>query len=221
MTITLRPDQERVLVDAINSGLAGNADEALDQALDGLRLRLPPQAPAATPDESVAAAVRRDLRQAARVVPRRDDRQGIAPREPSVSRLILDASVVPTWCFPHETSQKAAAISERIAAGDRVAVPGFWRHEILNALLVGERRKRLTRDLSEAFLDDLNRLPVDVDEQATSAIVFNVTQALCRKHGLTAYDAAYLELAMRGGHPLATVDDDMHKAAIAENVSLI
>ncbi len=59
MTITLRPDQERVLVDAINSGLAHSADEALEQALDALRLRLPPQAPAATPDESVAAAVRR------------------------------------------------------------------------------------------------------------------------------------------------------------------
>lgn len=58
MTIILRPDQERVLVDAINSGLAHSADEALDQALDALRLRMPPQAPD-TPDESVAAAVRR------------------------------------------------------------------------------------------------------------------------------------------------------------------
>jgi predicted nucleic acid-binding protein len=138
-----------------------------------------------------------------------------------VSWLVLDASTVLTWCFPDETSQKAVEISERIAAGDRVTVPAFWRHEILNALLVGERRKRLTRDLSQAFLDDLNRLPVDVDEQATSAIVFDVTQALCRKHGLTSYDAAYLELAMRGGHALATVDDAMRKAAIAENVSLI
>jgi len=59
MTIILRPDQERVLVDAINSGLAHTADEALDQALDALRLRMPPKAPAVTPDESVVAAVRR------------------------------------------------------------------------------------------------------------------------------------------------------------------
>jgi predicted nucleic acid-binding protein len=126
-----------------------------------------------------------------------------------------------TWCFPDEESQKATEISERIAKGDRVAVPAFWRHEILNALLVGERRKRLTRELSQAFIDDLNRLPVDVDEDATSAVVFDVTQALCRKHGLTAYDAAYLEIALRGGHGLATVDDDLHKAAVAENVSLL
>jgi hypothetical protein len=59
MTITLRPEQERVLQDAIDSGLAHNADEALDLALDALRGRLPPRTPAGTPDESVAAAVRR------------------------------------------------------------------------------------------------------------------------------------------------------------------
>ena len=138
-----------------------------------------------------------------------------------MSRLVLDASVVLTWCFPDEESQKASEISERIAQGDRVAVPAFWRHEILNALLVGERRKRLTRELSQAFIDDLNRLPIDVDEDATSAVVFDVTQALCRKHGLTAYDAAYLGIALRGGHGLATVDDDLRKAAAAENVSLL
>ncbi len=138
-----------------------------------------------------------------------------------MSRLVLDASAVLTWCFPDEESQKALEISERIAQGDWVAVTPFWRHEILNALLVGERRKRLTRELSQAFIDDLNRLPIDVDEGATSAVVFDVTQALCRKHGLTAYDAAYLELALRGGHGLATVDADLHKAAAAENVPLL
>ncbi|MDP8982046.1 MAG: type II toxin-antitoxin system VapC family toxin [Acidobacteriota bacterium] len=101
-----------------------------------------------------------------------------------------------------------------------MTVPAFWRHEILNALLVGERRKRLTRELSLAFIDDLSHLP-DVDERATSAIVFDVTQSLCRKHGLTAYDAAYLEIALRGGHGLATLDDDLRRAAVAERISLL
>ena len=75
--------------------------------------------------------------------------------------------------------------------------------------------------LTQAFIDDLNRLPVDADHDATSAIVFDVTKALCRKHGLTSNDAAYLEIALRGGHGLATFDDDLHKAAEAENVSLL
>jgi predicted nucleic acid-binding protein len=73
-----------------------------------------------------------------------------------VSRFILDASIVLTWYFPDEEAQKALEISERIAVGDRVIVPAFWRHEILNALLVGERRKRLTPELTEHFLEDLD-----------------------------------------------------------------
>jgi hypothetical protein len=70
-----------------------------------------------------------------------------------VRRFVLDASIVLTWCFPDEQTQKAYEIAELIAAGDRAAVPAFWRHEMLNALLVGERRKRLTPELTLAFLD--------------------------------------------------------------------
>jgi len=135
-----------------------------------------------------------------------------------VSRFVLDASIVLTWCIPDEESQKAQEIAERIAAGERVIVPAFWRHEMLNALLVGEKRKRLTPELTQAFLDDLDRLPVDVDHPASSDVVFSATQALCRKHGLTACDAAYLEIAIRETNGLATVDEDLKRAAVAEGV---
>jgi len=99
--------------------------------------------------------------------------------------------------------------------------PVFWRHEILNALLAGERRKRLTRELTQAFLTDLNRLPVDVDDGTPPKIVFDTIQELCRKHGLTSYDAAYLEIAIRGGYALATVDEALKRAAAAENVHVL
>ena len=135
-----------------------------------------------------------------------------------MSRFVLDASVVLTWCFPDEQSQKAEEISERIASGDRALVPAFWPHEVLNALLVGERRKRMTAELIGAFVQDLNRLPVDIDRATTAATVFGSTQTLCRQHRLTAYDAAYLELAIRESCALATVDDDLRKAAVAEHV---
>lgn len=138
-----------------------------------------------------------------------------------MNRFVLDASIVLTWCFPDEQAQKAQEVSERIASGDTVVVPAFWRHEILNALLVGERRNRLTPELIRMFIADLNRLPVNVDDGATPDTVFNTTQALCRKHGLTAYDAAYLEIAIRGGHPLATADDDLRRAAVAEGVPVL
>jgi predicted nucleic acid-binding protein len=91
---------------------------------------------------------------------------------------------------------------------------------MLNALLVGERRKRLTSDLTQSFLNDLDRLPIDVDLPASST-VFTATQALCREHGLTAYDAAYLEIAIRERNVLATVDEDLRRAALAEGVLVI
>ena len=138
-----------------------------------------------------------------------------------MSRFVLDASTVLTWCFPDEEAQKAQEISERIANGDTVVVPAFWRHEILNALLVGERRKRVTAELIQTFIADLSRLPVVFDEQATPEIVFVTTQVLCRKHGLTAYDAAYLEIAIRDRYPLATTDDDLKRAAVAEDVPVL
>ena len=138
-----------------------------------------------------------------------------------MSRFVLDASIVLTWCFPDEESQKADAIAERIAAGDRVVVRAFWRHEMLNALLVGEKRKRLTPELTQSFIEDLDRLPVDVDIPASSAVIFSATQALCRKHRLTAYDAAYLEIAIRETNALATVDEELRRAAIAEGVQLL
>ena len=138
-----------------------------------------------------------------------------------MSRFVLDASVVLTWCFPDERAQKAEAVSDRIAAGDRAVVTAFCPHEVLNALLMGERRKRLKPELTRAFLQDLNRMSVDVDTAATSASVFQKIQELCRKHGLTAYDAAYLELAMRETQLLATVDDDLAAAALAEGITLL
>jgi hypothetical protein len=67
-------------------------------------------------------------------------------------------------------------------------VSAFWRYEVLNALLVGERRKRITLALTQAFLDDLDRLPVDVDVSPSSATVFTATQSLCRARGLQLAD---------------------------------
>ena len=91
---------------------------------------------------------------------------------------------------------------------------------MLNALLVGEKRKRLTPELTQSFIDDLDRLPVDLDI-LSSAVVFNTVQALYRKHSLTAYDAAYLEIAIREKNALATVDQDLSRASVAEGVELL
>jgi predicted nucleic acid-binding protein len=123
-----------------------------------------------------------------------------------VSRFVLDASVVLTWCFPDENTDLAQRVADRFKQGDTALAPSFWPHEVLNALLAGEKRKRISEAMTRSFLDDLAALPVML-EQIPAGIVFDRIQSLSRKHGLTAYDAAYLDLALENGLALATLDE--------------
>jgi predicted nucleic acid-binding protein len=100
----------------------------------------------------------------------------------------------------------AQRVADRFKQGDTALVPSFWPHEVLNALLAGEKRKRISREMIRSFLDDLGLLPVTL-EQFPPGIVFDRIQFLSRKHRLTAYDAAYLDLAFENGLALATLDE--------------
>jgi len=104
--------------------------------------------------------------------------------------------------------------------GDTAVAPSFWPHEVLNALLAGERRKRISKALVRSFLDDLATLPI-VLERFSAEVVFSRIQRLSREHGLTAYDAAYLNLALDSGLPLATSDEDLARAAKKARVRLV
>lgn len=136
-----------------------------------------------------------------------------------MSRFVLDASIALTWYFPDEKSKNAEDVLARFASGEHAVVTPFWRHEILNALLFSERRKRITSRITNQFLFELSALPISVDNAFLSGVVFEDVQALCRKHRLTAYDAAYLELAIREKCSIATLDEDLARAAISEGVS--
>ncbi|MFZ3265248.1 MAG: type II toxin-antitoxin system VapC family toxin [Terriglobales bacterium] len=133
---------------------------------------------------------------------------------------MLDASVVLTWCFPDENAALAQHVAGMFKRGDIAIAPSFWPHEVLNALLVGEKRKRISRELVRSFLDDLEVLPI-VLEQFPAAVVFDRIQRLSREHGLTAYDAAYLDLALNSGLPLATLDEDLATASKKARVRLV
>ena len=128
-----------------------------------------------------------------------------------MSRFVLDASVVLTWCFPDENTDLAQRVADRFKQGDTAMAPSFWPHEVLNALLAGEKRKRISEAMIRSFLDDLAALPVML-EQIPAGIVFDRIQSLSRKHGLTAYDAAYLDLALENGLALATLDEALVRA---------
>jgi predicted nucleic acid-binding protein len=133
-------------------------------------------------------------------------------------RFVLDGSVTLAWLFHDEADPYADAIIAKLPAL-AMLVPRLWHLEIANVLLVGERRGRCSQADTTSWLSYLSGLPILVDH-ATEAHAWADTLNLARQHGLTSYDAAYLELAMREGVPLASVDAKLKAAAGAVGVAL-
>jgi predicted nucleic acid-binding protein len=130
--------------------------------------------------------------------------------------FVLDASITASWHFEDERSPQADAILKALAR-DAAIVPALWWFEIRNVLLVGERRGRASEQQTAQFLDRLAVLRIEVAGLPDEVNVMK----LARRHRLSFYDAAYLELAQREGVALATLDDDLAAAARAEGVALV
>jgi predicted nucleic acid-binding protein len=136
-----------------------------------------------------------------------------------VPGFVLDASVALAWTLPGEAhAAPAAALLARLAE-EAALVPSLWRLEVGNALLTAERRGRLRPERVAAAWRLLAELPIELDAE-TPARAWAGTAELARRHGLTLYDAAYLELAARRALPLATFDALLARAAAAERVPL-
>lgn len=129
-----------------------------------------------------------------------------------MSRFVLDASVTLRWCFENQATDYSEDIFERMAAGDEASVPFIWPLEVANSLLRAERRKTLKVAQVTGFLEELSAWPIQVDTLGVGRAFHQILSA-ARQHNLTAYDAAYLELAIREGLSLATLDDDLRRAA--------
>jgi predicted nucleic acid-binding protein len=134
-------------------------------------------------------------------------------------QFVLDCSVAISWCLVDENNDYANAILA-IMPDAEAFVPGIWSLEIANVLLVAERRNRITQEQSEQAIVLLQSLLIQVDT-ATDAFALGATLALGRNVGLAAYDAAYLELALRLGLPLATLDTRLADAATRCGVELV
>lgn len=129
-----------------------------------------------------------------------------------MSGIVLDASVTLSWCFPAAQTPVALNVLERLKAGAQALVPAFWSVEILNSLLIGEKRGRISSEQTQEFLAALCTLGPELDS-ASPEQVFGPVQALCRAHRMTPYDALYVELALRTQSPLATLDQSQRDAA--------
>lgn len=130
--------------------------------------------------------------------------------------FVLDASIAACWAFDDEDHPVAACALDRIRTDEAMA-PSLWWFEVRNTLIVSERRGRLTEADTTIFLREMSRFGVIIDRVPEEATILT----LARQHRLTVYDASYLELAQREAIPLATLDNDLRKAAVTLDIALI
>jgi predicted nucleic acid-binding protein len=136
-----------------------------------------------------------------------------------MTSFVIDASVALCWCFEDEATEATDQLLKRLQ--DAIAVvPSHWYIEISNVLALSERRRRITPADTAEFIGLLETLMIDPDEE-TPGRAFGQVLGLARSERLTAYDAAYLELAMRLGLPLATKDVALSHAAIRLGVQVL
>ena len=132
---------------------------------------------------------------------------------------VLDASVAISWCFDDERTPYSEGLLDRLRAAPAV-VPQIWRLEVANALISAVRHGRITRGERAEFLEMLVSHPVQTDRH-TDDLAFGTIVALAEQYGLTSYDASYLELSLRMGLPLATLDTQLQAAARKAGVALL
>jgi predicted nucleic acid-binding protein len=132
--------------------------------------------------------------------------------------FVLDCSLALAWCFPDEQAPYPQSVLNSLAA-TRAVVPSLWHLEVANALLVGERRGRCTAENVTTWTGFLAALPIRIDD-ATMMRAWSDTLTIARTQRLSAYDASYLELALRLRLPLAALDAPMNAAATTLGVSL-
>lgn len=133
--------------------------------------------------------------------------------------FVVDNSVVMSWCFKHEEDRYADAVLDRLSEA-AAFVPSIWPLEVVNVLLAAERERRLNEADSVRFVTLLSQLPIMVEYERPERIMQDLL-ALARTNTLSSYDASYLNLAMRKGVPLATLDTRLREAAKKTQVPIL
>jgi predicted nucleic acid-binding protein len=134
--------------------------------------------------------------------------------------FVLDASFAFAWCFDEDATIKKTRATLAALHSDFVMVPPVWPLEISNGLIMAERRGRISPQVRDDFVALIDSIDIRV-EPVDAVSVFATIMPLARRERLTAYDASYLELAMRLGLALATLDADLTAAARRVGVDVI
>lgn len=131
--------------------------------------------------------------------------------------FVIDNSVVSGWFLESQTTPYGDAIGQRLET-DQALVPPLWELEFTNVLRTACVRQRMTAQAAQAVISHVGMLPISVDREP---VLPSQLLALALRFGLTTYDAAYLELALRLQIPIATVDAALRDAALASGVGLV
>ena len=134
--------------------------------------------------------------------------------------FVADASIGLAWVHPSQSTVLTTRLLADLETGAVAHVPGLWRLEMGNALLVAARRKLMSDSQRKSALEWLSRLTIVVDPE-TAFHAWAQTSSLAGKHGLSLYDATYLELALRRGMPLASRDEPLRAAAKKAGVRVL
>ena len=133
--------------------------------------------------------------------------------------FVLDASMTLSWAFEGESTPFTVAVLRSLETVHAIA-PALWAFEVASVLSIAERRGRMNASAQTVFLERLRLLPVAIEHRPATWLAQQILP-LVRTYHLSAYDAAYLELAIREGLPLATLDDDLRRAASDAGVALV
>lgn len=134
--------------------------------------------------------------------------------------FVADSSVGVAWAVHAQASALTDELLDRMAAGSSLVVPTLWPFEVANSLLVLLRRKKILAEDRIRALGALGQLPLVVDDDGPR-LALGKSSGLAAEHGLSVYDAAYLELALRRKLPLASRDEALRKAAQRCHVKLL
>jgi predicted nucleic acid-binding protein len=125
------------------------------------------------------------------------------------------------WCFGDEATPFTESLLSRLASvTDSAIVPALWLYEVVNVTGLAVRKGRITEEKANAFLESLADLPIEIEEPTRTRMFVSV-RALVGRYKLTAYDASYLELAIRHDLPIAALDNALTKAALEAGVNLV
>jgi len=133
--------------------------------------------------------------------------------------FVIDSSVALAWCFVDEATPATRDLLSRMDT-ETAIVPGWWFLELTNALVMAERKRRISpADLAE-YMALVESLRLEIDGAGAERAFTHVLH-LCRTYQLTSYDAVYLDLAIRRNLPLATLDQPLRRAAKKVGVKLL